>query len=76
MATYTKTSSISGVTRTMEFPQYSQEEFEKRIIAWKNGNLLIQEAFDKVSANGREFILTGITGEEWDEYFKDKSSPY
>ena len=65
---------INNIPRTIEFPQYSQEEFEKRMIAWKNGNLLIQEAFDKVSANGREFILTGITGDEWDVYFKSDTS--
>jgi len=69
MATYTKTSNVSGITRTMEFPQYTQDEFEKRFIAWNNGNLLLQEAFAEISPNGREFILSGMTGDEWDEYF-------
>lgn len=54
----------------MQFPQYEQDEFEKRLIAWKKG-MLIQEAFPELSNNAREFILTGATQEEWDEYFKD-----
>jgi len=50
----------------MEFPQYTPEEFEKRMIEWKSGNLLIQEAFKELSNNAREFIMTGVTAEEWD----------
>jgi len=50
----------------MEFPQYTPEEFEKRMIAWKSGNLLIQEAFKELSNNAREFIMTGATADEWD----------
>ena len=31
---------------------------------------LIHVAFPHLNANEREFILTGITSEEWDELFK------
>ena len=36
--------------------------------------LLIQEAFPELSDNAREFILTGATDDEWDEYFSEKDS--
>lgn len=69
---FTNTSMLTGITRTMEFDQYTQEEFEQRLTAWRSGKLLIQEAFAELSANGREFIKTGITHSEWEEYFGDE----
>jgi hypothetical protein len=62
---------LTGVTRTMEFSQYTQEEFEQRYTAWRSGKLLIQEAFAELSVNGREFVKTGITYEEWEKEFGD-----
>ena len=59
---------VSGVVRTMEIPQYTQEEFEQQYILWKEGKLLLQDAFENVSDNAREFIKTGMTTEEWDTY--------
>lgn len=53
----------------MEFQQYTQEEFEQRYHAWRSGKLLIQEAFAELSADGREFVKTGITYDEWEQYF-------
>jgi hypothetical protein len=50
----------------MSFPMYSQDEFDKRLIAWQTGKLLIQEAFPEISPSAREFIMTGLTQEEWD----------
>lgn len=67
-ARITKTSMLSRKTRTMEFEQYTAEEFEKRLLAYNNGKLLLQEAFPELSNSAREFIKTGITDEEWDEY--------
>jgi hypothetical protein len=52
----------------MEFPQYTVEEFEKRLLAYTNGHLLLQDAFPELSNSGREFIKSGITDDEWDEY--------
>lgn len=66
MAQYTKTSEFSKTPRTMSFPMYSQDEFDKRLIAWQSGKLLIQEAFPEISPSAREFIMTGLTQEEWD----------
>ena len=36
-----------------------------------NGQM-IQEAFPTLTADEREFILTGITGDEWDEAFIER----
>ncbi len=36
--------------------------------AWENG-MLIQDAMPNISASEREFIITGITDEEWNENF-------
>lgn len=52
----------------MEFPQYTPDEFEKRLIAYNEGKLLLQDAFPELSPTAREFIKSGITDEEWDEY--------
>lgn len=71
MAKFTKTSMLTGIRRTIEFPQYTQEEFEKRYLAWKRGDGLIQEIFSELSDSGREFILTGSTDAEWDQEFGD-----
>lgn len=67
-AKITKTSMLSGVTRTMEFKAYEQDEFDTRLLAWRRGDKLIQEAFPELSNSAREFIKTGITSEEWDKY--------
>lgn len=36
---------------------------------WRNGEL-IQVAMPNLSPNEREFIMTGVTKEEWDEAFR------
>jgi len=41
---------------------------EKQLKDWKAG-VLAQEAFSNLSDNEREFIMTGITPEEWDNVF-------
>lgn len=69
MAQYTNRSEFSKVERTMSFPMYSQDEFDKRLLAWKSGKLLIQEAFPEISPSAREFLVSGTTAEEWDNIF-------
>ena len=68
-AKITKTSPISGITRTMEFGLYSQVEFDNRYHKWQRGEFLIQEAFPLLTSSAREFIKTGITEEEWNTEF-------
>jgi uncharacterized ubiquitin-like protein YukD len=67
-AKITKTSPFTNITRTMQFERYDQDEFDSRLLAWRRGEKLIQEAFPELSANAREFIKNGITTEEWDKY--------
>lgn len=59
-------SPFSGKTRTKNI-DVTQEQLD----AWRSG-ALIQDAFPHLSADDREFILTGITAEEWDEAFSDE----
>jgi hypothetical protein len=61
----TKASIISGKRRTRDIPCT-----EEQLAAWRNGTP-IQKAMPQVSADDREFILTGITPDEGDLEFKD-----
>lgn len=70
MAKITKTSMISGRVNMLNIPSLSQEEFDKRYAAWERKEYMIQEAFPMLSADQREFIMTGITPAEWDMYMK------
>lgn len=38
----------------------------EQIAAWQNG-MLIQNAMPDLSASDREFIMTGLSDEEWEE---------
>ena len=57
----TKKSIFTGTERTLEI-NITQDQFD----AWKNG-MLIQDAMPNISAEDREFIMTGTIKEEWDE---------
>lgn len=59
----TRKSQLSGVERTMELPITEEQ------IAAHNGGKLIQDAFPHLTPDQREFYMTGITAEEWDEAF-------
>lgn len=56
-------SDISGLENEIELP-YSEEEFRKREKQWIDG-MYIQDAFPECTDDQREFIMTGITEEEW-----------
>lgn len=45
-------------------------EFQKRLDLWRNG-ALVQDAFRGLSADDREFIMTGTTPEEFDNAFAE-----
>lgn len=70
-ARVSKTSIFTGISRTLELPQYTQDEFERRMYAYKNGHLLLNEAFPELSKMAREFIRTGATPEEWRKYQRE-----
>lgn len=44
---------------------------KERYLRWKNGEL-IQRAFDYMSADERELIMTGTHAECWDKLFPDE----
>lgn len=59
----TRTSPLTGNTHTLDLP-ITEEQMQH----WKSG-ALIQDAFPGLSPAEREFILSGITSEEWDATF-------
>ena len=56
----TRTSDITGKIHHKELNTTAAE-----IDSWKRG-VLAQDAFPNLDADDREFIMTGITTEEWD----------
>ena len=67
MITIVKKSQISGKEHSMKIPLTETEYQEGR---WRHINgSLIQDAFPTLNADQREFILTGITPEEWRKLF-------
>jgi hypothetical protein len=59
----TRKSQVSGIVRTLNLP-ITQEQLDN----WHQG-ALVQNAFPNLTADQREFLMTGITAEEWDEMF-------
>ena len=57
--TVTKTSRLSGTNNTMVLDM-TIEQYDD----WQNG-VLIQNAMPQLSRDEREFLMTGITPEEW-----------
>ena len=59
----TRTSQISGVEHTMDL-----DITEDQIRRWRAGEP-IQRAFSNLTPSQREFLMTGITEEEWESIF-------
>ena len=57
----TRTSMVSGITRTRNIPATQQALDE-----WMAGGVPIQNVMPMLSDDDREFIMTGITPSEWD----------
>lgn len=62
----TRTSAISGITRTIELPVT-----EDQLQVWEKGKH-IQFAMPHLSADQREFIISGVTASEWAEFITDE----
>jgi len=58
----TRTSKLTGVTRTIELPIT-----EDQLIDYGRG-ALIQDALWNLSESQREFFMTGITDDEWEQF--------
>ena len=63
----TRTSMFTGITRTIDLPITEHD-----LRAWNNG-MLIQNACPDLTADQREFIMTGVTSEEWEETFSEEA---
>lgn len=62
----TRKSPFNGNINTKEIPVT-----EVQIANWEAG-MLIQNAMPNISADDREFIMTGITPEEWKAIFGEE----
>ena len=60
----TRRSPFSQVENTMEL-----DVTPEQLTRYKQGNELIQNVFPNLSPKHREFIMTGITPEEWNSTF-------
>ena len=58
-------SAATGVKHAMPL-----EITEAQVLQWVNG-ASIQDAMPNLSAEGREFLMTGITQLEWDSLFSE-----
>jgi hypothetical protein len=45
---------------------------EAQVYDWVNGGVSIQDAMPHLSPAEREFLMTGITAEEWDSMFSEE----
>jgi len=61
----TKQCMLTGDTNTMDIP-VTQDQLDD----WTNG-MLIQEAMPNLTAEDREFIMTGTTPEVWTKNFSE-----
>tara|TARA_R100000008_G_C3422163_1_gene85426 strand:- start:142 stop:357 length:216 start_codon:yes stop_codon:yes gene_type:complete len=63
----TRVSKYSNTTNTQEI-----DVTHEQLDAWRSG-VLIQVAMPHLSADEREFIMTGITSDEWNKLFPPES---
>lgn len=59
----TRTSQATGITREMEL-----NITDEQIMKYEKG-ALIQDAFPNLTPSEREFLMTGITEDEWNDIF-------
>jgi hypothetical protein len=62
----TRKSILTGIERTLEIP-VTQEQLDK----WASG-VLIQDAMPNLTPDQREFIMNGITAEEWEDFLGEE----
>ena len=65
----TKTSVATGKKHRMRIP-LSKSKFMKAHNLWCSG-VLIQDAFPTLTVDQREFVVSGMTPDEWDQLFKE-----
>jgi hypothetical protein len=57
---------LTGIERTRNIPVNPED-----LMTWEAGYASIQDAMPYLNDSDREFLLSGITTEEWDEAFCD-----
>lgn len=62
-----RTSILSGIAREMDL-DITQEQIDQY-----NSGQHVQNAFPNLNEDEREFFISGITKEEWDDFFKDNN---
>lgn len=67
MITLTKISLLTGKLNKITLP-ITQAEYEKAEQARKGG-MYIQDAYPNLTADEREFLISGATSEEWEKMF-------
>lgn len=67
MTIFIKRSVLTGLTNSMDIPVS-----EERVRAWLKSDELIQNAFPELTVDQREFLMTGITPEEWNAAFGEE----
>ena len=63
----TRVSAFTGKENTRELDITSEQ-----LKLYERGGVLIQRVFPNLSPSDREFIMTGITDEDWDAIFGDE----
>lgn len=66
----TRKSMLSGESNTMDL-----DVTEDQIRRWRGGEL-IQNVMPKLSAEQREFLISGTMPDEWDEMMQDRDDRY
>ena len=66
----TKVSMFTDKEHTLDIPVTI-----KQLNDWDNG-MVIQEAMPHLTPDQREFLMTGVTKEEWDKYMPEEDVEY
>lgn len=65
----TRTSRLTGITRTRHLPVTT-----KQLERYFDHGELIQNVFPELTADDREFIMTGVTEDEWNRAFGEEEA--
>lgn len=66
----TRKSELTGIVRTLDIPVTEGE-----LKFWEKTNQRIQDVMPHLTDDEREFILSGITEDEWDYYMAETYEP-
>lgn len=63
---------LIGDPVTMIFPNVTIEQMSEAYHEYHHGGKFIQEAYNFLNTEQREFLMTGLTPEKWDELFPEE----